>query len=217
MTKPEPASYREIQDLLDKFEAALEQLKVAYDKYFMGVDRIAPTRMRDSVQRLLRTCEAARPRQTVLRFRLNSLRARHVSYKHYWTRVLTQIENGTYPRHLQRARRRERELAAAAIAKAKPAASNGAEAAPAASGQRPPPPPPPVPGMEPTRVRALYDELVRAKRAAGEDTRGLTYRGLCKQLARDAPKLRKKHGEITFVVSSDGGPVRLKAKVSRSG
>jgi len=74
-----------------------------------------------------------------------------------------------------------------------------------------------VPGMEPRAVRALYDELVKAKRAAGEDTNRLTYRGLCKQLARDATKLRKKHGKVRFVVAADGGKVRLKAKIVGSG
>lgn len=249
---------RVVQELLDQLEGGIERLRVAYDKYFSGVERIAPQKLASQVDRMLRQAEATRPRQTALRFRLNALRARFVTYRHYWTRVLGQIENGTYRRHLQRLERRERALRVEAAANAKPAPDTDeeffaalqhalqadppgpGEAGAAAAGKPavPPPPPtgsgargkaeperrgtnkpppPPVPGMDARKIRALYEELVAAKKTAGEDVRGLTYRGLCKQLARDAPKLRKQHGKITFVVARDGGRVRLKAKVGKPG
>ena len=247
MANEQPVSSREVRNLLEQLDVGIEQLRVAYEKYFMGVDRIAPQSLHDKIRRLLRECEAAHPRQTALRFRLNSLRARFVSYRHYWTRVQSQIENGTYRRHLQRlerTQRRDAALAAASqpVAAAAPAgddldamldAAIGLDPSPATPEETakgtppvapppkrktmPPPPPAVVPGMDPRKVRALFRELVAAKKAAGEETRGLTYRGLCKQLARDAPKLRKQHGKITFVVARDGGRVRLKAKVGGSG
>lgn len=246
MSTVEEVSTREVRDLLDELESGIEQLRVAYDKYFTGVDRIAPQKLHDKIQRLLRRCEATRPRQTGLRFRLNSLRARFVTYRHYWTRVTKQIENGTYRRHLQRAQRRQRArepepaptgTVEAALSRGDdldamldaafddgtqtlpPPPPDGTTPTPPPPGRRavPPPPPPQVPGLEARKVRALYDELLAAKKAAGEDTNGLTYRGLCKQLARDAPKLRKRHGDVTFVVARDGGRVRLKAKVGSSG
>ena len=249
MAKAEELTARDVTEMLDALEEGIELLRVAYDKYFSGVDRVAPQRQADRLHRLLRRCEATRPRQTALRFRLNSLRARLNTYKHYWTRVMVQIENGTYRRHRDRVKRKQRELEARTPAPA-PAASlddeldaflaNAFESegvpakpshpsdpeAPAANKTppppppgraKPPPPPPSVPGMEPRAVRALYDQLVKAKRAAGEDTKALTYRGLCKQLARDATKLRKKHGKVRFVVAADGGKVRLKAKIVGSG
>lgn len=245
MANAQPVSSREVRNLLEQLDVGIEQLRVAYEKYFMGVDRIAPQPLHDKIRRMLRDCEAAHPRQTALRFRLNSLRARFVSYRHYWTRVQSQIENGTYRRHLQRLERSQRRDAALAAANqpVPSAAASGdgpddldamldaaigleetvnetQSAAPPPVSKRkttPPPPPATVPGMDPRKVRALYRELVAAKKAAGEETRGLTYRGLCKQLARDAPKLRKQHGKITFVVARDGGRVRLKAKVGGSG
>lgn len=251
MPKAEELTARDIKEMLDALEEGIELLRVAYDKYFSGVDRVAPQRQADRLHRLLRRCEATRPRQTSLRFRLDSLRARLNTYKHYWTRVMVQIENGTYRRHRDRVKRKQRELEAmtptgpapnlddeldAFLANAfesegvrtpsnQPPADPAAPAAnktpppapPGRAGKAPPPPPPPVPGMEPRAIRALYDELVKAKRAAGEDTKALTYRGLCKQLARDATKLRAKHGKVRFVVAADGGKVRLKAKIVGSG
>lgn len=256
MAKAEELTARDVREMLDALEEGIELLRVAYDKYFSGVDRVAPQRQSDRLHRLLRRCEATRPRQTALRFRLNTLRARLNTYKHYWTRVMVQIENGTYRRHRDRVKRKQRELEAmtpttppagaganlddeldAFLANAfesegvptkpsqarevgdptAPAANKTPPPPPPARGKAPPPPPPPVPGMEPRAVRALYDELVKAKRAAGEDTKTLTYRGLCKQLARDATKLRKKHGNVRFVVAADGGKVRLKAKIVGSG
>lgn len=253
---PDGQSSRSIKELLDQLEEGIEGLRVAYEKYFGGVERKAPADMHRRVERMLRNAEAERSRKTAVRFRLNGLRARFVTYKHYWTRILGQIEAGTYRRHLQRVARQQRGREAIAAqsragTEAAPATAEATEpdvddfdaafeaavdrtsdggtapagrAAPppppapgstpggAKGGAKPPPPPPPVPGMNARSTRALYDKLVQAKRAAGEDLRGLTYRGLCTRLAKEAAKLEKRHGSVRFEVASDGGKVRLRAK-----
>ena len=92
--------------LLDAFEEALEELRISYEKYFIGIERQAPAQRHKELKAQMRRLEELRVRSTVIRFRLGGLRARLVTYEHYWTRVLGQIEKGTYRRDLQRIQRR---------------------------------------------------------------------------------------------------------------
>lgn len=228
--------------LLDAFEEALEELRLSYEKYFIGIERHAPAQRHKEVKAQLRRLEELRVRSTVVRFRLAGLRARLVTYEHYWTRVLGQIEKGTHRRDLQRAQRRTTQAEAAPQpAPAEPEAPFDREPAAATTDDvprprgvteisaprptppsppglaggppRPPPPPVPVPGMKGAEVRRLFQDLVQAKRAAGEDIDGLTERALARKLARELPKLREQHGgPVRFEVATVAGKVRLRAR-----
>ena len=231
----------ELSRLLDDFEEAIEELRISYEKYFLGVERVAPAQRHKQLKAQLRRLERHHMRSTALRFRLQGLRARVVTYEHYWTRVLGQIERGTFRRDLQQraARRTMTEPAGAprssvetpppeipasapeAPSPSAPAASPGRSLPPLPpTGARLPPPPPPsgpppppVPGMKSTEVRALFENLVQAKQAAGEDTRGLTVRALARKLSRELPKLQERHGgRVEFEVATVGGKVTLRAR-----
>jgi hypothetical protein len=95
---------------LDELEEAIELLKVAYERYFNGVDRVPPTRDHDDVKRAVRVMMTQRIGTTALRFRMQGLKARLVTYEQYWTRILLQIEKGTFKRILAVSSRRELEL-----------------------------------------------------------------------------------------------------------
>ena len=221
--------------LLDAFEEALEELRISYEKYFIGIERQAPVQRHKEVKAQLRRLEELRLRSTVIRFRVAGVRARLVTYEHYWTRVLGQIEKGTYRRELQRSQRRAQVEATAALPQPEgsPATEPPVEPktddvprprmvteisaprpSPAVTGPpRPPPPPVPVPGMKGSDVRRLFQDLVQAKRAAGEEVEGLTERALARKLARELPKLREQHGgPVKFEVATVAGKVRLRAR-----
>ncbi|MEM7158720.1 MAG: MXAN_5187 C-terminal domain-containing protein [Myxococcota bacterium] len=232
------ASSAELARLLDAFEEAIEDLRIAYEKYFLGVERTPPTARHRKVKLHLRQLQKEHMRTTVLRFRMQGLRARLVTYQHYWTRILGQIEKGTYRRDLQmRSARRQEAIAALEKTRRVPeptpeeaeaAASPSVAAAANPTTPRPPgvppPPPPPragkrpspaqaVPGMKNTEVKQLFDNLVQAKKAAGEDTQGLTVRALARKLSRELPKLRERHGsKVEFEVATVRGKVRLRAR-----
>lgn len=195
-----------------------------YEKYFLGVERQAPASLHKKTADALRHLETTRPRSTVLRFRLDGLRARFVTYGHYWKRVLTQIENGTHRRDVHRARRRlavrDAEAGAQAPELASPSAAPpsgpepAAEAPSAAAPRRSPPPPPSaIPGMDSAALRKLYDDFVHAKQAAGEDTTGLAYKALERKLAREAARLQERLGQrVRFEVAHVAGKVTLRAR-----
>jgi hypothetical protein len=220
--------------LLDAFEEAVEELRLSYEKYFVGIERQAPAQRHKEVKAQMRRLEELRVRSTVVRFRIGGLRARLVTYEHYWTRVLTEIEKGTHRRDLQRRTQRRTQAdpprapkPEAAALEPEPTAtptdvprprlvteiSAPQASAPVPGPPRPPPPPVPVPGMKGAEVRQLFHELVRAKRDAGEDVQGLTERALARKLARELPKLREQHGgPVKFEVATVAGKVRLRAR-----
>ena len=72
-----------------------------------GFERSEPLVPRKDLDRLLNTLKKAQPRNTALRFKLNTLTARYSTYSAHWQRIGRQIEEGTYRRDLQRARRRK--------------------------------------------------------------------------------------------------------------
>jgi hypothetical protein len=217
--------------MLEDLETGIERLRAEYQKYFLGVERQAPAKLHTTVQRQLRDLETTRPRATALKFRLGGLRSRYVTYNHYWTRILNQIENGTFRRDRLRAQRRMAELepepepepAAAPARPTEPTAAVPTIPPPpttGSNGTKPSPPPPApsgVPGMDGPAVRRLYADLVAAKRAAGEKTDGLTYKALVRKLAREAPRLQEQHGApVKFEVARIGGKVTLRARTEQN-
>lgn len=183
---------------LDDFEEAVERLRVAYDKYFAGIDKVSPVRLREQVQRQWNALEAMHVRSTMLRFRLGGLRARFVTYKHYWTRVEREIERGVSRRDLLRLRRAEPSLD-----------TNGSREIVVA-----PSPSHDVAGLDLAHLHDVFEQLVRAKREAGESLDGLTFSAMCRKLSREAPKFRARHQceSVRFEVSIADGKVRLRAR-----
>jgi hypothetical protein len=194
-------------DHLDGIEEQIERLKVAYERYFNGVDRIPPAREHDVVKTNVRNLARLHSGSTAVRFRAHNLKARLVTYEHYWTRILGQIEKGTFKRVLAESKRREFEAQQQRFEdKAEPDAPVGRSPR-TPSGRVLPS------GMDAAEARTLFKQFVAAKQAVGESTNGLTYGRLIDKLAREVPKLQKMHGEeIRFEVSTEGGKVRLRAR-----
>lgn len=191
---PEPAA--DPDEMLDQLEVEIESLRVAYDKYFLGVDRAAPVRQRERLERKLRLLEGTSMRTTMLRFRMGGLRARFITYAHYWTRILDQMERGVSRRDLARQ------------------AKLGAHGAVA-----PPPAAPPVASpvaalVDADNARDVFDRLVAAKRSVGESTEGMTFPAFLRKLSREAPKLAEQHGgrPLRFDVEIREGKVRVRAR-----
>lgn len=233
---------KNVRELLGLVDEELERLRVSYEKYFVGVDKVPPARERQRVEKLLRHLTSLRPNNTELRFRINGVRARFVTFTHYWTRILRQIEEGTYRRDLDRVARRERErqlddeqatkLAEIARehASPQPEANGGDEGGHEGRGGAPKRVPTTrlprartrpdgggvelPPGVDAGQVRTLFKELIKAKRAAGEKTDGISYGSLVKKLAAQTPKIKEKHAgkKVRFEVATVGGKVRLRAR-----
>jgi hypothetical protein len=94
---------RKLGSDLDGLERNIQLLKISYEKYFSGVDKIEPAQEREDLRRLVREFDRHRFIALVQRHRYQTLRARFISLDTYIQRNLFMIERGTHPRFKFRA------------------------------------------------------------------------------------------------------------------
>ncbi|HEY0095054.1 MAG TPA: hypothetical protein VGB96_12045, partial [Archangium sp.] len=90
----------------DAIEADLAALKVTYEQYFLGMERVPPTRTYEELKKRVERLKNSFVRNTGAKFRVQSVHAKFVTYERLWQRTLLEIENGTYKRDLLKVRRR---------------------------------------------------------------------------------------------------------------
>ena len=93
----------EHEKLLNELEEKIDRLRGLYEQYFMGIERLEPLIPRKDVDRRIVQFRKEPPRNTALRFRLNTLAQRFNTMQQHWGRVVREIENGTYRRDVARA------------------------------------------------------------------------------------------------------------------
>lgn len=205
---------------LKLLEIKLNQLKLDYEKYFIGTRPTEPAQLRSDIQKSIIKWSNTRITNSALRFKFNSLNGRYQAFKRQWDGVLRQIEAGTYKRHVFKANLhdRERGLAPAASEPAAQAAPTGATAdaatiagSPAGRGK--------LAGAanagDTARSRGtdLFETYRAAMQSAGQDTSGLSRAKLTAVLAKQEAELKKKLGceKVSFKVVVQDGKVKLKA------
>ncbi len=166
-------------DALRLLEVKLNQLKLDYEKYFLGTRPTEPAQARSEVQKTVIRWSNMRITNTAHRFKFNSLNGRYQAFKRQWDNILRQIEAGTYKRHVFKADLRDRERGI------------GVPAATAAAGSSAP-----KNGGSKNLFESYRDALI----ATGQNASGLTpeklQRALAKQEASSCTKPRPpaRHG-----------------------
>jgi hypothetical protein len=222
-TGKERLATEQLEEVCAGLEEELEEVKVKYEMYLLGAERMEPARRRDDLKRAVARLKNAFTRNAGLRFRIQALHARYLSYERLWLRSAREKEAGTYRRDLFRARKR----AERAGERPRPAAdAEKGEAAPAPSAAAPPPPPPvasrPAPAPPPAppafqlgeaQTRAIFDAYAAAKQRCNEDLGGLTPEALGKSLAKQVPAILEKFKarSVEFKVVVKDGHAILKA------
>lgn len=105
-TEQQQQTSEDIAEVLKELENKVERLKVLYEQYFMGIEKMEPQVARKEVTRTMLTLQQQYIRNTALRFKFNTMLQKWQIYVTYWNRTLREIENGTYVRHLQKAKRK---------------------------------------------------------------------------------------------------------------
>jgi hypothetical protein len=85
---------------LQTIEADFKALEIAYEQYFLGIERFEPAKERQILALRLRRMINGFITQTDLRFRLQNVNSRFQSYSAYWDRILRLIEEGRYQRQI---------------------------------------------------------------------------------------------------------------------
>lgn len=173
-------------------EVRLTQLKLEYEKYFLGTRPTEPAQQRSELQKTVLKFSNMRITNTALRFKFNSLNGRYQAFKRQWDNILRQIEAGTYKRHVFKADLHDRERALGSPS------SGGA-----AKGQS---------GVADDRG-ALFETYRDAMVANGQTTKGLTADKLQKAIAKQEAVIKRKFGcdKVDFKVVVTDGKVKLKA------
>lgn len=100
-------SPEEFDNEVSQLEVNLDRLRALYEQYFLGIERIEPSVARKTVDRQFWQLKRVTMRNTARRFRFQTLVQRYNTLQQHWMKVCRQIENGTYPRHVKRAKQRE--------------------------------------------------------------------------------------------------------------
>jgi hypothetical protein len=202
---------------LKLLEIKLNQLKLDYEKYFIGTRPTEPAQLRSEIQKTIIKWSNTRITNSALRFKFNSMNGRYQAFKRQWDGVLRQIEAGTYKRHIFKANLHERErglaveapelgaraASAATAGKGGAAATNAtnadSKAAPAAA--------------RGSRTDDLFEAYRAAMKSAGQDTSGLSRAKLEAAIAKQEAAVRKQLGcaKVDFKVVVQDGKVKLKA------
>jgi phosphoenolpyruvate synthase/pyruvate phosphate dikinase len=180
---------------LGELDEALTNLQVLYEKYFLGIDRRPPDQERKRVSSKMRELRTTMVRNTALKFRINTMFAKLISFERVWDRTLREIEEGIYKRDVFKAKLHMRERDGKKDGKAGPASSQQA------------------PEITETQLRKLYDTYLVARQRCGEPTEGISFESVATRIRAQVPQLMEKHKarNIEFKVVIKGGKAVLKA------
>ena len=215
-----PPAKDDIQKELDQLDAAITSLKVAYDKYFLGMEKLEPIRERAEINKTILDLASRFIRNTGAKFRRDQLKSKFLTYQRLWDRILKQIEDGTYKGHKVKADLHERErLARLEAQKQREAGRNGTApengaGAPASNGAARPGAPPPGAAPRPgDPIQRIFDQYVAAKRKSNESTDGLTPDKMASIIKQQTAALKQKYNckSVEFRVVVEGGKAKLKA------
>ena len=217
---------------MDDLDNRISRLRVLYDQYFMGIERVEPIFLRNAIEKDFRRSQILRHGSTVLKFRYRSLQQKYTAYRSYWNRIVRLIEDGQIRRGIglkhglpgegnapragdgeqrfaqpaplssRRRFKRRRDDEQSLEEAAGQAASQLPEAGKNGPGE-----------FSPDDVDNLYEHFVQAKSKAGEPTVKLTRTVLEKSIGRIMEKMAGK--EIRFRIIEKDGKVNLSAVVKK--
>jgi hypothetical protein len=217
-----------LADLVGELEEELEEIKVKYEMYFIGAERMEPSRRRDDLKRNIARLQNVFTRNAGLRFRIQALHARFLSYERLWMRSAREKEAGVYRRDLLKARRKAAESRGQKIRGEAADEAPGAANEPAAAGATAPAAatPKPTPAARPAspavaaaatlserELRELYDAYVAAKRSCNEDVTRVSFESLARTVNKQAPEIAAKFKarRVEFKVAVRDGKAVLTA------
>jgi hypothetical protein len=187
-----------------ELEEDIERLRIAFEQYFLGIDKRPPLERKEQVHRALRQMQTKRLQQTVTRFQFQGLVGRFNILDSYWTRTLRRIEEGTYQRDTFRAKLKKADAPVGQTLPPVDAAASGATLPPAANAAA---------LVSEERLQRVYRDFIEARRFCGEPVDGLAYERLRAKLLAEAPKIADKArvGKVDFQVVIRDGRAIVKA------
>jgi hypothetical protein len=182
-----------LEEDLKVLDQKVNQLRLAYERYFLGSRPREPAMERAEVDKLVTIYSNTPIQNTALRFKFGSICSRYQAFKRQWNDTLRKIEQGTYERHRFKADLHRRDGGPA-----EPPPDEDAAGAPADSTE-------------------LFASYVEARLACGQSVQHLSPEKLQARLSAQEQLLRERHGdvEIGFRVVVENGKAKLKVARAR--
>jgi hypothetical protein len=173
-------------------------VKLAYEKYFSGLEPIEPLKEREALQRTMRELSRKPMNSTRERHRWQSLRSRMSSMEQYWQRNLIMIERGTHPKMKFRADLKTQQGGARAPSMNEHLASQREVREKAQQDE--------------SNLRQVYDAFVQARKKCGQSEE-VNYRAVRQVLRNQAKSIRSRYrcDDVEFKVSVEKGKAKVKA------
>ncbi len=198
----------ELSDRATQLEAKMIQLKNRYEQFFMGLERKPPSNERNALHKELDLLRQMLIKNTALKFKLNSMFSRFLSYERLWVKTESDIEEGRYKRDVNRARRR---VGGPGLPSAEDVDMSDFEADPGRPAR--PPDQAAAAGLDDDRLQKIYSSYLQAKKDCHEPTEGLTFDHVAKRIREQVPELVKQANgrKIDFKVAIKDGKAVLRA------
>jgi hypothetical protein len=180
---------------LDEIERSIFRIKVAYEKYFNGIERFEPLKELEDLKRLIRNMMTSPIRNTQQRYRFTQLKARLSSQEMYWKRNVSQMERGVHPKQVFRANLKESNSQEAQRLQRERRENQKMEQQ-----------------MEERRFRSVYDQLVDARRQTGQST-DISFDSVKSTLKKQSRMIKSKFkcDDVQFRVEIQNGKPKMKA------
>lgn len=174
-----------ITELLNQTEKELKELEIAYEQFFLGIEKRSPEQQRQKFTVRMRKLINYYIPQTDLRYRLNGISNRYNSYCGYWDRIQRLIDEGKYERHTSKIQRRNSEAT-------KPSTSS-------VQSKKDP-------------VDSLYEQLVDAHQSCS--LKPPEKNQVASFLAKQTKEIKKRFGDkdVDFTVVTEAGKPKIKVR-----
>lgn len=180
---------------LDEIERTIFRIKVAYEKYFNGIERFEPLKELEDLKRTIRDIMVTPIRNTQQRYRFTQLKARLSSLEMYWRRNVSQMERGVHPKQIFRANLKESHSQEAQRLQQERRERQKMERQ-----------------MEERRFRSVYDQLVDARKQTGQST-NISFDSVRETLKKQSRMIKSKFkcDDVQFRVEIQDGKPKMKA------
>ena len=181
---------------LNEVERAIFRIKVAYEKYFNGIERFEPLKELEDLKRTIREIMLQPINNTQQRYRFTQLKARLSSMEMYWKRNVSMMERGVHPKQQFRANLRANQSQ-------EEAALRQQEARDQQNMER---------QIEEREFRSVFDQLVDARRQTGQST-DISFDSIKENLKRQRRMIKSKYkcDSVQFRVEIQDGKPKMKA------
>jgi hypothetical protein len=194
----------DLKQELERIEAGIRKLKVQYELYFAGGEKVPPTKMHEEIDKLVKKCANMSLQRSADRFYFNNVQSRYNSYSELWSKQLRNREEGRLP-----SGRPMRAVPGEKPAGARSAAPRGAAAPDDAVRVS-------LDSLEDGSLRRLHASFGAARSQSGQGD-APAYERFREQIRSQLEALRQKgvSGQVEFRVSAQDGKVSLKARPVR--